>query len=575
MDNTKRIVNKTLLDDIADAIREKEGSSESIVASTFPERILGIETGTDMSDATATTDDILEGKTAYLSDGSKHSGTMQTWDGTITGSFEYAYPYADFDTILGGVGSIYSGYCPSVIRNNAFGAVYDGLSFLSEFCPTFSSNWSVITVGSAAFISQSNLTKVNFLSSSCYKILEGSAFFSCSKLSTPVVNVISTSRSCFEQCYSLPYFSTIYSGTVSLGTWGMQSAGFSYIYISCQNLDLGRGACANLYSCPSISFNVAEELIFGGLDFKSCLALSEVSCIKISGNGTPEGLCSGCVNLEKVFLEYKQPTLTYNAFSLFRSYCFADCEKLSMVSIEAFVASSIIRFYSNCFRNCSTLTSISITNLSTIDPNIFSLYFSVIIDQSAFYKCSNLKSLPEYPFNYTSGTLAYSAFYECTNFRFFKTTRNLRSVFSWAFYNCHKLSFFYSPALTGIQSSAFQNCSSLKSFILYSSGIYGEKGNLSGTVFNGCVSLESYYHLTPAVGTLQNVDTFSSTPIADSTYLGYYGSIYVRQSLLESYKAATNWTFYSDRMVGVTDEEAEAIIQAFQNTSYVEEIENE
>ena len=42
MDNTKRIVNKTLLDDIADAIREKEGSSESIVASTFPDRIAAI-----------------------------------------------------------------------------------------------------------------------------------------------------------------------------------------------------------------------------------------------------------------------------------------------------------------------------------------------------------------------------------------------------------------------------------------------------------------------------------------------------------------------------------------------------
>ena len=573
MDNTKRIVNKTLLDDIADAIREKEGSSESIVASTFPERILGIETGTDMSDATATVDDILEGKTAYLSDGTKKTGTIQTWDGSIVGDFEYAYPYGEMDVLLGGIGSKYSGYCPSIIRGNALGALYGGTSFLKEFCPTFSSSWSTISIGAAAFYSQSNLTKVDFLSSPCYKTLGNSTFYSCTLLSTPVVNVISTGASCFENCYSLPYFSTIYSGSVSLGAWGMELAGFSYVYISCQSLHLGRGACGNLYSCPSISFNVTEEITFGGVDFIHCSAISEMSHIKISGNGVVEGFCSECVNLEKVFLEYKQPSVTYMGFSMFRSYCFADCEKLSTVSVEAFVGSTVIRFYSNCFKGCSNLTSISITNLSTIDPSMFSLNFYVIIDQSAFYQCSSLKVLPEYPFNYTSGTLGYSAFYECTNLRFFKTIRNLTSVFSWAFYNCHKLSFFYSPALGGIQSSAFQNCSSLKSFILYRSGNYG--GNLSATVFTGCTSLESYYHLTTGVGGLQNVNTFSSTPIADSSYLGYYGSIYVRQSLLESYKAATNWAFYSDRIVGVADEEAEAIIQAFQNTSYVEEIENE
>jgi hypothetical protein len=38
-DNTKRIVNKSLLDDIADAIREQDGTSADIVASTFPARI--------------------------------------------------------------------------------------------------------------------------------------------------------------------------------------------------------------------------------------------------------------------------------------------------------------------------------------------------------------------------------------------------------------------------------------------------------------------------------------------------------------------------------------------------------
>lgn len=47
MDDTKRIVNKSLLTDIADAIRSKEESSAAITASDFPARILAIETGTE------------------------------------------------------------------------------------------------------------------------------------------------------------------------------------------------------------------------------------------------------------------------------------------------------------------------------------------------------------------------------------------------------------------------------------------------------------------------------------------------------------------------------------------------
>lgn len=66
----------SLFDDIAEAIRDKDGTSASIVADTFPERIAAINTDPS-GDATATAADILSPKTAYAG-GQKLTGTMPT-----------------------------------------------------------------------------------------------------------------------------------------------------------------------------------------------------------------------------------------------------------------------------------------------------------------------------------------------------------------------------------------------------------------------------------------------------------------------------------------------------------------
>ena len=48
-------------------------------------------------------------------------------------------------------------------------------------------------------------------------------------------------------------------------------------------------------------------------------------------------------------------------------------------------------------------------------------------------------------------------------------------------------------------------------------------------------------------------DYLYRTPMQSSSYLGYFGSIYVPASYVQSYKRAQGWSYYSSRITSITD----------------------
>lgn len=220
-------------------------------------------------------------------------------------------------------------------------------------------------------------------------------------------------------------------------------------------------------------------------------------------------------------------------------------------TISGKLSSSLTSLKDNTFMSCINLTEVNFPNCTIIGSSAFngctnlsSISFPActIIYNYGFSSCTNLVSvnLPRL------ASTTYGAFSGCKNLAS-ATFPLLSSIGQYTFYYCSRLSWISVPSCEYVGLSAFGNCYWLTLISLPACK------SILNAAFSKCYNLLSLYLTNSIVCSLSNANAFTSTPISNYTVStgGMYGSIFVPQSLLASYKAATNWATYSSRMVAI------------------------
>ena len=242
---------------------------------------------------------------------------------------------------------------------------------------------------------------------------------------------------------------------------------------------------------------------------------------------------------------------------------FFGCKSLTQVSLP--MCSSI---GAGAFQSCTSLTQVSLPMCSYIGKDGFnytsltqvSLPVCSFIGSYAFHNCGSLSqvSLPmcsyigKYGFEYCSSlsqvdlpmcsSISAGAFFGCKSL----TQVSLpvcSHIGNYAFQSCTSLTQVSLPMCRIIDGAAFYYCPSLTQVSLPVCSFIGEYA------FYICSSLSIITIGYSSVCSLYYSDVFQGTPIASGT-----GSIYVPASLVDAYKSASGWSYFSSVIFPIMDE---------------------
>ena len=299
--------------------------------------------------------------------------------------------------------------------------------------------------------------------------------------------------------------------------------------VTLQNIrQAGQYAFANCSRLATV--NLGYLHVLSSYLFSNCSKLDTVYAAETESAQT--NCFAGCTNLVTIYM----PELLSLASGMFQ-----NCTKLTDVYVPKLKSGN-----SYAFSGCSSLEEIDLRNLTSVSYSMFS-------------GCSKLARITLNDDCSTIGDYAFRGCSSLDNLSF----PNVRSIGSYAFSGCSKLKNISIPKATSVSTRAFQDVpigarsddvlnlpsvTSIGQYIAYGNGPHAI--DFGSRITFGTYSLAYAHNLVQLIlrsstmCSLANTNALMHTPLESG-----YGWIYVPEDLVGTYKAATNWSTFADRII--------------------------